>query len=61
MDAEYHALLKLKRNPHYKLNAKQLAKLAEYERDPIVLFGVVETHDNTFEQHNVKVRKIKSK
>lgn len=54
---EYHALLKLKRNPHYKMNEKQKKKLAEYENDPIVLFGQVEKHENTFVQHPVKVRK----
>lgn len=53
----YHALLKLKRNPHYKMNQKQIEELAKYENDPVVLFGVVEKHENTFEQHPVKVRK----
>ncbi len=61
MDTEYHALLKLKRNPHYKMNAEQIAKLAEYEQTPTVMFGMVDTHENTFKQHNVKVKKIRSK
>ncbi len=57
---EYHALLKLSRNPHYKMNEKQKRKLAEYENDPVVLFGIVDTHSNTFEQHPTKVKKVKT-
>lgn len=56
----YHALLKLKNNPHYKLNESQKRQLAEYENDPIVLFGIVPKHENTFEQHKVKVKKIRT-
>jgi len=56
----YHALLKLKNNPHYRLSDKQKRQLAQYENDPVVLFGIVEKHDNTFEQHKVKVRKIRT-
>jgi len=58
---DYHALLKLRRNPHYKMNEKQLAKLAEYERDPMVMFGIVETHPNTFNTHKTRVKKVISK
>ena len=53
----YHELLKLKRNPHYKLSDKQKKELAQYENDPVVLFGIVEPHNNKFEQHPVKVKK----
>lgn len=53
----YHALLRLKQNPHYKLSEKQKKQLAEYETQPVVLFGIVEKNDNTFAQHNTKVVK----
>lgn len=54
---EYHALLKLKRNPHYKMSEKQIKELSQYENDPVVLFGIVEPHSNTFEQHHTKIKK----
>lgn len=53
----YHELLKLRNNPHYKMSAKQTKQLADFENDPVVLFGIIEPHNNTFEQHNVKVKK----
>ncbi len=58
MDAEYHQLLRLSRNPHYRLSEKQKQKLREFDNDPVVLFGIVPTHQNTFETHKTQVKKL---
>lgn len=50
-------LERLKKNPHYKMTPKQEEELAYMEKTPMVSFGKVPTHDNSFDKHKVKVKK----
>ena len=54
-------LKKLAQNPHYKLNDKQKAELAQATRKPMVTFGVINKHDNTKKIHSTGQRKKKVK
>ena len=58
---DYQTLKKLSQNPHYKLSPKQRVALDGYERPKMVQFGEPEINDNTFSQHEVKLKKIKTK
>jgi len=48
-------LLRLERNPHYKLSAKQKAELAQLRKKPMVPFGKVPTHNQGINIHDNKV------
>ena len=60
-------LLKLEKNPHYKLNDKQKEMLLRYrqgisiERQPMVEFGVPNIHNSLFQQHPTVLVKRKRK
>jgi len=45
-------LLKLKNNPHYKLSDKQKAFLNEYERKPMIEFGLPKLHNQSFPKND---------
>ncbi len=52
-------LLKLAKNPHYKMNAEQKNQLARIKavEKPVVEFGTPDLHNNEFEKHDTKVVK----
>ena len=54
-------LKNLSKNPHYKLSDKQKRQLAEYDRKPMIEFGVMNKHDNTRNIHDTGRTKIKVK
>lgn len=52
-------LEKLKKNPFYKLNAKQQIELHNVERKPMIEFGVAPIHNSEFQKHTVQITRKK--
>ena len=53
--------MKLKSNPFYKMNERQLSEMAALEKEtrPIVSFGVVEKHNHSVPTHDTFQKKTK--
>ena len=54
-------LKNLSKNPHYKLSDKQKRQLAEYDRKPMIEFGVMNKHNNKMPIHSTGQTKRKKK
>lgn len=50
-------LERLKKNPHYKLTPEQEAEYEKMTKSPMVTFGKVPKHNNSFDKHKVEVEK----
>jgi hypothetical protein len=59
MDKE--TLLKLKKNPHYKMSREQKISLSNLTRRPMIEFGSLPKHDNTLNIHSGLKKKNRRK
>ena len=50
-------LLRLSRNPHYKLSDEQKRRLAEINKKPMVEFGVPPIHNKAINMHDTTLSK----
>lgn len=49
---------RIQSNPFYKMNKKQKKEVEEINRKPMIVFGVVDKHDQTVPMHDVALKRV---